>query len=380
MNYLLLFLFWSLWYFNYSSRIILSPLLPLIEDTLSINHAMAGSLYLPFHFGSTISVVSGGFLSLRLGYKKLIFFSFILLAIILMLLSFVRDYPFFMVMSFFLGLGSGLYIPCATPLLTLIFSREHWGKAISFHEAAAGCALMSIPFFTAVALNYISWYSIFRVLGILNLALVFVLMLFIPDPRPSGGQDSHLSSMFRRKDFWILILVFITVGIASMGIYNIMPLFLVKEKGMSIGSANTLFGISRIGGFLAMILTGIILDRFNLKKIFFFITLITGIFTTAMALPIGYNTLFLMLVLQATFSVVFFPVGVVVISRITTQKERGIITGILFSVAGVIGPGLSPIILGAIADVWSFTSGIFVVGIITTISGFFINRLNHISE
>ena len=176
------------------------------------------------------------------------------------------------------------------------------------------------------------------------------------------------------------MLVFITVSIASMGLYNIMPLFLVKERGMDIGSANQLFGISRVGGFLAMILIGIILDRFSLKKIFFFITFLTGILTAVMALPKGQNLLFIMLVSQATISVVFFPVGLVVISRITTQKERGIVTGIIFSIAGLLGPGLSPLILGAIADVWSFTVGILVVGIITTISAISIKWLDQISQ
>ena len=40
MNYFLLALFWILWYLNYSSRSILSPLLPVIQDALAINHAM----------------------------------------------------------------------------------------------------------------------------------------------------------------------------------------------------------------------------------------------------------------------------------------------------------------------------------------------------
>jgi hypothetical protein len=40
MNYKVVFLFWVLWYLNYLSRTVLSPLLPAIEDALDINHAM----------------------------------------------------------------------------------------------------------------------------------------------------------------------------------------------------------------------------------------------------------------------------------------------------------------------------------------------------
>ena len=157
-------------------------------------------------------------------------------------------------------------------------------------------------------------------------------------------------------------------GIASMGIYNIVPLFLVKEKGLAMGAANTLFGISRIGGFLAIILAGWMLDRFNAHKIFMVIVFVTGLSTMGTALADNYHLLITMLVIQATFSVVFFPVGLTVVSRITTQRERGIFTGIAMGVAGIAGPGISPVILGAVADAYSFAIGILAVGIVTTIS------------
>ena len=39
-------LFWSLWYFAFSPRTIISPLLPLIQETLALTQASAGALYL----------------------------------------------------------------------------------------------------------------------------------------------------------------------------------------------------------------------------------------------------------------------------------------------------------------------------------------------
>ena len=62
-----------------------------------------------------------------------------------------------------------------------------------------------------------------------------------------------------------MTIVWISCAIATMGIYNIVPLFLVKERGIQIELANTLFSISRVGGFIAMILIGFIIDKFNLK-------------------------------------------------------------------------------------------------------------------
>lgn len=368
MKYTLLLLYWILWYVNYLSRTILSPLMPAIEDALTINHAMAGGLCLSFFIGSTLSVLAGGFLALRIGYKQVILCCFLILWIGFSALGFVRSYHLFIVMSFLLGLGSGLYIPCGIPLLTSVMPKDHWGKTISIHETAAGGAVMTIPFLVALALSFMTWHAIFWVMGGVCLAAGLLLFLFSPDPRPSEEKRSHGTGLLRQKQFWMLLIVFTTCGIASMGIYNIVPLFLVKEKGLAMGAANTLFGISRIGGFLAMVLAGWMLDRFNAHKIFMVIVFVTGLSTIGTALADNYHLLITMLVIQATFSVVFFPVGLTVVSRITTQRERGIFTGIAMGVAGIAGPGISPVILGAVADAYSFAIGILVVGIVTTIS------------
>lgn len=378
MNPFLLLLFWMLWYVNYISRTILAPLLPLIEDALHINHAQAGGLFLPFYIGSTLSVLFAGFLSLRLGYKNIILACFFVLAICFSLLSFIRSYHLFIVVTFFLGLGSGLYIPCAIPLLTAVISRNHWGKVISFHETAAGCAILTVPFWVVFALRFMVWHSIFLVMGVLCLGVTFFIMAFSPDPRPKKVKQSVVAAMFKRSAFWIITTVFITCGIASMGIYNIIPLFLVKERGMPLDWANTFFSISRIGGFVAMIFIGFILDRLNLKKVLFFLVLATGIFTLMVAAVNHHWLLLAILFFQATFSVVVFPVVLIVVSKISSQNERGMYTAITMAAAGIFGPGLSPIVLGAIADVWSFQTGILMVGVLTTASCICIRWLKEI--
>jgi len=45
MKLLPLFIFWCLWFLNFSTRTIFSPILPLIEDNLSLSHGAAGVIY-----------------------------------------------------------------------------------------------------------------------------------------------------------------------------------------------------------------------------------------------------------------------------------------------------------------------------------------------
>lgn len=366
MKLFLLLLFWSLWYLNFSAKSITSPLMPLIEDEFALTHTMAGVLFFCFWAGNTISVFYAGFLSLKIGYKRSILLSFYGMTIIFIFLWFATSYMLFAVIAFLLGLASGIYLPCGIPLITAVFSRESWGKAISVHETAAGFSLLTVPFIVTFIISIMSWKSVFIIMSGACLIAAVVFHIFSPDPRPEKGEKADSWDIVRRKDFWIMTALWCSCAIASMGIYNIIPLYLVKERGIQIEAANTIFGFSRIGGFIAMILIGFIIDRFNLKKLLLISLLTTGISTMVIAVVNIPWLLTVMLFFQATFSVVFFPAGLVAISKLTTLSERSVFTGILMSMSGIIGPGLSPIILGAIADIWSFQVGILGFGLLIT--------------
>jgi MFS family permease len=352
--------------------------MPLIEDEYSINHTMAGVLFFFFWVGVTISVFSAGFISLHIGYKKTLLSGFVILVITLFLIGYAPTYQVFAVIAFFMGLGAGVYLPCAIPFITAIFERDSWGKVISFHETATGLSLLITPFIIVFALGFLNWKSIFLVMSGACIFVTILLFISSPDPRPEKSEKVSISIILHRKSFWVMTIIWIWCAVANMGIYNILPLFLVKERGMQIESANTLFGISRIGGFIAMILIGFVIDKFNLKKMLKFLLFATGITTTGIALVHSYWLLSSMLFAQAIFSVVFFPASLVAIAKLTTLSERSVFTGMLMSISGIIGPGLSPIILGAIADKWNFQIGIFVSGVIITVSCFLFRYLKEI--
>jgi MFS family permease len=75
------------------------------------------------------------------------------------------------------------------------------------------------------------------------------------------------------------------------------------------------------------------------------------------------------LILQATVSLAFFPAGLAAISKLTPLSERSMAIGVTVSIGMIFGMGLTPFILGLIADHQSFQVGIlWLVGILTTIS------------
>lgn len=368
MKIFFLLLFWSLWYVNFSARTVISPLLPIIEDEFAISHAVAGSIFSFLSIGYTITLLLSGVLSPRIGYKRSIALGLLILMTSLFCLRYTTTYASLAVASLFIGLGAGIYLPSAIPLITAVFGREHWGKAIAFHETAASFSVFSIPLLTAIALRFINWRTIFFILSAACLIVCTFFCIFSPDPSPQKGKRVQFSSVLRRRDFWIMAILWVFAASCALGLYNVIPLFLVKENGMSLETANTIFGFSRIGGFFVAITAGFLVDRYRAKKILFLVILFTGLSTMSLALVQTIPFLVVMLFIQATIYPAFFPVALVAMSRLTDFNERSIFTGTTIAIGVIFGMGLTPVILGAVADVWNFKVGIFALGALTTLS------------
>ncbi len=378
MKMLPLFLFWGLWYLNFSSRAVLSPLMPIIEDEFAITHALAGSIFTFLSIGFTITLLLTALVAARIGYKKCIALGFLISAVSLFSLKCVATFTSLALAAFFLGLGAGFYIPSAIPLLTEIFEPKNWGKAISLHDTGATFSVLSIPVLTAIAVRFLHWRTLLVILGASCLVLLVIFWVFSPDPHPQREKQIQFTRVLRRRDLWIIAVPWFFATANSLGLYNLIPLFLVKEKGIDLGLANTIFGLSRIGGLITSVLVGFLVDRFGAKRIILAVLLTTAVSTVGIAVSPILPLLIVMLAIQATVSAGFFPAAFVAISKLTDLNERGIFTGITTAFGVVFGLGLTPAILGATADVWGFQPGILVLGILTIFSCALIRGLEKI--
>jgi MFS transporter, NNP family, nitrate/nitrite transporter len=365
MNILFLLLFWSLWFLNFSTRTVLSPLLPIFENELHISHALAGSIFLFMAVGYTSSLLVSSWITPRIGFKKSIATGFIVLIGALCLLVFTGTYWGLGAVAFFLGFGGGLYIPCALPLLTSTIHPDKWGKAIAFHETAASCSLLVIPLLAAAALRFLHWTWLVVVLSGLCLIMTIVFLVRSPDPRPVEEEKSPFSRVLRRRDFWIMASLWSFAAASGLGLYNLIPLFLVNEKGIPLDLANSIFGLSRIGGLVVTFLSGFLIDRIGVKGVLLLSLMASGFSVTGMALADSFPLLVAMLVFQATFMPVFFPAALVAISKLTNFGDRSAFVGATVAVGVVFGTGIAPTLLGTVADMWSFQVGMLVQGLLT---------------
>lgn len=357
----LLFL-WFLWFLNFSFRTIFSPLLPLIEDDFGISHAAACGIFGLTSLGYGISVFLTGIGTGLVGCKRVITLSLVLSSCVCLLIPAVQDFHGFMICAFVIGLSTGMYLPAAIPIIAERFRPGIWGKSIAIHDSAASLSIFIVPFLAFFLLEFLPWRHVFFLLGAIGLAATVAHCLVNKELVITRKKEERvLGGLLRDPAIWIMGSMWVFACGASLGLYAIIPLYLTKELGFDVSHANWIFGWSRLGGVIVSVGTGFVLDRCSLKKTKFFLILITGVLTMVLAareVDVVETALFL----QASVSPAFFPVGLVAISRLFSDKQRSMATGFILTIGVVFGLGVVPYLLGVAGDFVSFRFGIALLG------------------
>jgi NNP family nitrate/nitrite transporter-like MFS transporter len=358
-----LLLLTSIFFINFLARIVLAPLMPSVESDLAISHAEAGSLFLAISLGYFFSLLGSGFISSRLTHKQTIILSALTLGLALISTSLCSALWSMRLGVFMLGIAAGPYLPSAIATLTTLFRSRQWGRAIAIHELAPNLSFVLAPLICEAVLSWYSWRAVFKVLGIGALLVSLVFARFGRGGEFHGESLRYASfrNLLSKPVFWVMVVLF-SLGISStLGIYAMLPLYLVTEHGLTRNWANTLIALSRVAGIGVTLAGGWATDRFGPKRVLRIVFILTGLMTIFMGLaPTSWITAAVFL--QPIMAVCFFPAGLAALSLVSSSKERSIAVSLTVPLAFMVGGGVTPTLIGFIGDVNSFGSGIALVG------------------
>jgi MFS transporter, NNP family, nitrate/nitrite transporter len=357
-----------LWFMVFTTRTIFAPVLPFVEDEFAITHARASSIFLFSSIGYAVTVFFAGVFSRLLGMKKSIIASMLAAAAACYSISFFHVFQLFYISTFLVGVATGLYLPSAIPLLTAYYHEKNWGKVLAIHDSGAGTSLFLAPLIATGLLTLFAWRGVFVVMGI-TLTLCAILFFIVVEDRKGivEKEKTFGGNLWKRKELWFMGVMASFISGVGVGLYYIIPLYLVKELGMPSGEANTILGVSRIGGAVSGIATGFLVDRFSLRKTMFLLALGAGV-TTMLLMTKNTNWMKALLVIQPCLVMGFMPALFLGVSRLFEDRIRGMATGILLTLGSIIGAGIIPYLLGLAGDLVSFRVGILVLGTLTALS------------
>jgi len=355
----------SIFYLTFVARVIMGPLLPVIEKEMGWGHGQAGSVFLYIAVGYGFGLLFAGSVSSRLNHRRTLALSSVLVGASLIALSFSTTVLAMRIELVLLGLPAGFYLPSGVAALTNLASQEHWGKTMSIHELGPNLGFITAPLIAEGLIQFFPWRGALAALGILA-ALMGILFWFWGQGGEGKGEPPRwemMKGILKTPTLWILIIFFTTSIGASIGVYSMMSLFLVSEAGFERGWANTLIAISRIFATVVLFGAGVLTDRFGPKKAMTFYLTVTGLFTLALGLLHSSSWIIPVFFIQTTAAASLFPIGFTILSMTFPNPRRSSAVSLNFFFAFFMGGGLTPTAIGYWAEAFSFSSALMLLGL-----------------
>lgn len=365
-----LFFLTAIFLLNFISRVILSPLLPTIEKELAISHGQAGFFFFLISAGYLSGLLGSGFLSSRTNHRQTILLSGTGVGLALFLLSGSSSLWVMRFGLYALGLAAGLYMPSAIATITALVDQRHWGKAIAIHELAPNLAFFAGPFVAELFLTRSTWRTALAVLGFLSVLITLAYYRYGRGGRFAG--ESPASNAFgvlvRSSAFWIMLILF-GMGVSStVGIYAMLPLYLVSERQVDASWANTVTALSRSYGPIFGVLGGWVSDRLGPKRTMVVSLIVTGLLTLLLGL-VADNWMSAAVIIQPALAVWFFPAGFAALAVLAPPQARNLAVGFTIPFGYLIGAGAIPTFIGVMGDAQLFAAGFIITGILITAGG-----------
>ena len=373
-----------LFFLSFINRFIFAPLLPSISSELGITTAQAGSIFLFGSLGVAAGAIFSGFISSRFNHKGALEISILGAGVVLMACIFSGTLEAIQLAMIFLGVAAGFNLPSNMAVITAIVTRQDWGKALAVQQTGPPLSLILGPLLSAFLLPWMSWRIILAWISGILIISGLALMRYGRFGNFPGDQPNfiNIKMVLGKRSFWIMLILF-ALGIAgNLGLYTMLPLYLVKEHGFRQEFANTMVGLAQISTFFMTFAGGWLTDRFGEKPVIAASLIISGVLTILLGTLSGiwFN---IVIFLEPAVVVCFFPAAFAALSRTVQPNLRSLVTSWTTPIAFTIGGGLYPALLGYMGQVYSIGLGITIAGILMILGSslvFFIDLLDKMAE
>jgi NNP family nitrate/nitrite transporter-like MFS transporter len=347
---------------NFLSRIILAPLMPTVEKDLGIGHGEAGALFFIISLGYCPMLLASGFVSSRLNHRRTIILSSLAVGGAFLFVGLSRSLWGVRLGILILGMAAGLYLPSGILTLIGLVRSKDVGKAIAIHELAPNLGFLIAPFLAEALLGWFAWRGVLVFVGIASL-IGGGIFAFWGKGGAAYGEAPNLRmmrSLLVDPSVLILIALFALALGMSAGVYSMMPLYLVSERGMDRTWANALLGLSRVATLGTVLISGWMTDRLGVEKNLKAVFLAGGLLTCLLGVAPG-SWIIPMVFVQGVLATSFFPIGFAALSRIGSPIEKNLVLSLTLPVTSLLG-GAIPVGIGLMGELGFFSLGFIILG------------------
>lgn len=367
----------------------LAPLIILIGDDLTLSSTQIGLLPAALFLGQSLTAVPTGFLVDRLGSKKQLLGTIILLGLSFILISMMEQFSLLLLL---VAVGGGAYAamhPTTNRGILYWFPQRSRGTAMGIKQmgitvGSAFAALLLLPLATEIG-----WRSALFISCLLLLAIGTIVSYYYQDATESKiGIDSAVNKKDFIKDLRniiknrsVLLLSISAMGLqgAQLCLTTYVVLFAFGELQMTLVLAGLLLVLVEVGGSIGRVAWGAISDRFfpgNRMIIMFIVTILAGICAVVFAIltPDSPLVAVYLVVFIFGFSISGYNgVWMTIIIELVQKEKSGLATGVTVTISSW-GVLIIPPLFGFIVDStnsyvgsWLFIALLMVIVIIILI-------------
>lgn len=394
---------------NYGDRATLSMAAAPMSQELGLSSVTMGYIFSAFGWAYVIGQIPGGWLLDKFGARRVYFWSIILWSFFTILLGFVDilgSIPLIIaslfLLRFLVGLSESPAFPGNSQIVAAWFPTKERGTAAAIFNSAQYFATVIFAPFMGWLVAHIHWQSVFWIMGGLGIVIAFIWLkvIYSPEKHPTinsnefkylqaggaitsmGENQLKVADENNKMNFKnikkllssrMLLGIFIAQYCITCLTYFFLtwfPVYLVKERHMSILEAGFAAVLPALCGFIGGVLGGVISDKLiKMNKSLTFsrkFPIIFGMLLSTSIVVCNYvdsQTAILFFMSLAFFGKGFGALGWAVMSDVAPKEMVGL-SGGLFNTFGNTAGIVIPIVIGYIINsTGSFNGALVFVGI-----------------
>jgi len=351
---------WACWLLLVLPRMIVPPLLPLIEKDLGLSHGDAALLMSVYMFPYALMQLPAGSLSDRFGKKYFIILSVFGTCLATILMAFAKTFDSLLALRVICGLTAGMLYAPSTAYVVQSAEGKDLGLALGvvftgghFSNIMISILVKSLP------VEACGWRSFFLLSAIPGAIFAPFLLLLLRGEKVelrTSREDLDVESFWRglkNLQLALLLLHNFVSSLSGWSLVTFLPTFYVLERGFTVSEASFLMMIYYLTSVFSSLLSGIAMNMLGFRAPGLIATATMCIISYAIPLSRSWSITILVFVLWGLFGGLSWTAYNALLSELAPRGFQGTFLGI-YNLMGFLSGTIGPVIFGRIADIAGF--------------------------
>jgi MFS family permease len=349
--------------FNHGITSLHSVAIPLLISHFVLTHSEAGLISTLFYLAYSLISLPAGKYSTTFGRKNLIMFYLLGGFALTMVTGFSPTYFFLLFSQVIAGAMFGIYHPSGVVLIVNSYEKRR-GKALGYHEVGGMGGALAAVFMGGIVAKLWGWRYLFYIFSIPGILIALLCFFWAKE---EGSAEEVSKGDKGEMNLRAVTAIILCTGLQLMcvtGFRTWCPALLMKKFGIGIMPASFLSALLPAASMVASPIFGHVSDRFGREFVLHPVLMIFSLSLIGIAYANSLGLMTVILIITGAVYIAIVPIGNAYLSEAIPKSKSGYIFGI-HNMVMFLMTTIAPVTVGAMADAFSFTSGMVLLACIS---------------